>query len=155
MANVNAIQKGKLVGKLKSIKRGKVSTFDSGTEYVDYTTAFTLPNGVYLRNRKRLFNPNSPTEYTQRVLNELEAMIEQLETATVNGDVLFVEKRIAPSKDKEDATKLANSFNSFTSFVRDDGTIGYVCEGDITIIDGDRVDPVPDEEGNIIDYAIT
>ena len=89
MAVVNATQKGTIVGKLKSLKRGEVKAFPGGTEYVDYSARIVLPNGVSLFNEKRFFSPNNPSEFTAKGISEMESMIETLEEALVNGEELF------------------------------------------------------------------
>ena len=157
MAVVNATQKGTIVGKLKSLKRGEVKTFPSGTEYVDYSARIVLPNGISLFNEKRFFSPNNPSEFTAKGISEMESMIETLEEALVNGEELFVYKRITPTKDKKDPKVLANTFTAFESYIKKDtvADIGFKLVGDFQLIDSSQVAGLADEEGNIVDYEIT
>lgn len=151
----NATQKAKLIGQLKSLKRTEVKTTASGKEFVDYNARIVLSNGVSIFNRKRFWSPNEPSDHTAKAMSDYEDMIEVLETALVNQETLFVEKRISPSKSKDDAKVLMNTFNSFTSYIKDDGTIGFGTEGDIILIDSEKVQPLVDEEDEVVDYEIT
>lgn len=150
----NATQRANFVGVLTSLKRGEVKTFESGTKYVDYSSIIRLNSGVSIFNKKRFFNPDNLTDFSQKTIDELEALIELLDDAKTRQEKIFVTKRVAPTKDKVDKKIMANTFDSFTSYLRDDGTIGFGTEGDIKLIDPERVREVEFEDGST-DFEIT
>lgn len=159
MAKANAVQNARLIGKLEAITKTEVKTFDSGTEYLDYNARLRLSNGVVIFNRKRIFNPNAPTEHSVKTIDSLESMIATLEDATANGVVLFAEKRISPNKSKTDKDAKSNDFNYFTSYINKEDVLKFGTEGDILLVEEENIQELisqdADGEDVVVDYLLT